>query len=145
MNSEIDIKENVKDSSTWLRGLFILLFTVLLGLAKFITGMIVLFQFGHTLITRQTNPQLLAWGASLAAYIQSVLLYLTYNTDDKPFPFADWPDADSAETPAAARADAPAAASGTARRKSAARKKSPGKNASEENDTAQPRETSTGN
>ena len=90
-----DLKDNMKDTNTWIRGFFILLFAAILGLAKVVVGFVVLFQFGHTLITRQTNERLLGFGASLAVYIQYVVQYLTYNTDEKPFPFGEWPDTES--------------------------------------------------
>ncbi len=88
---DADIKENVKNTNTWIRGLFILLFAIVLGLAKVITGFVVLFQFGHVLLTRHVNERLLDFGASLALYVQTVILYLTFNTDEKPFPFSEWP------------------------------------------------------
>jgi hypothetical protein len=42
-------------------------------------------------LTGQTNGNLKNFGASLARYIYSCLLFVTYNSDDKPYPFAQWP------------------------------------------------------
>lgn len=136
-----DLKENMKDTNTWIRGFFILLFAAILGLAKAVVGFVVLFQFGHTLFTRQINERLLGFGASLAIYIQCVVQYLTYNTDEKPFPFGEWPGtgsevsagpADRPNTPGevgestgmgASEADEPVVATKT-KRKPAGKKKS---------------------
>ena len=37
------------------------------------------------------------FGASLARYVYQCLLFVTYNTDSKPFPFGEWPDAEAAK------------------------------------------------
>lgn len=86
-----ELKENVKNANHWIRGLFILLFVLILGVAKVVTGAVVLFQFVFTLVTGDTNKRLLGLGANLATFINQVILYLTYNTDVKPFPYDEWP------------------------------------------------------
>lgn len=118
-----EIKENVKNANHWIRGLFILLFVLILGVAKVVTGAVVLFQFVYTLLTAQTNKHLLELGASLAAYINQVILYLTYNTENKPFPFDEWPGGVAAKAVSTRKK--------AAKKKTSARKKS-------DNETAEP-------
>ena len=46
------------------------------------------------LFTGKVNPELRGVGQSLANYIYENIRYLTYNTDDRPFPFGNpWPSA----------------------------------------------------
>jgi len=94
MDSEA--KEEMTPQEAWTRGLFMVMFFILLQLAKVVAGMVVVLQFLFTIFTNQTNDNLLHFGASLSRYIYQIWLFLTYNTETQPFPFAAWPD-----TPAA--------------------------------------------
>ena len=39
----------------------------------------------------QTNDRLLRFGGELSDFLYQIFLYLTFNSEEKPFPFADWP------------------------------------------------------
>lgn len=86
-----DLKEHLTASETWIRGLFILLFVFLLVIARVVTGAVVVIQFLFTVFSGQTNDNLRFFGASLSSYVYQAMLFVTYNSDDKPFPFAPWP------------------------------------------------------
>lgn len=43
-------------------------------------------------MTGRDNDELRRFGHSLATFMYEALQFLTYNTEHKPFPFADWPD-----------------------------------------------------
>ena len=89
-----DLKQNLTAGETWIRGLFILLFAFGLVIARCVTGAVVVIQFLFTVFTGQTNDNLKIFGASLARYVYNCLLFVTYNSDDKPFPFGEWPAAE---------------------------------------------------
>jgi len=76
---------------TWIRGLFMLLFAVIWGIAEVVLLGVTLFQFGSMLLAGKTNQRLLAFGKDLARFIYEVTLFFTYNSEDKPFPFGPWP------------------------------------------------------
>jgi len=86
-----DLKQNLTASETWIRGFFILLFVFVLVIARVVTGAVVVIQFLFTVFSGQTNDNLRYFGASLALFVYQALLFVTYNSDDKPFPFAPWP------------------------------------------------------
>jgi len=86
-----ELKEHVKDSSVWVRLLFMLLFSVLYWAAEMVLAVVVLFQFFSVLFTGKKNSQVLALGAQLSTYAYQVFRYLTYNSEEKPFPLGDWP------------------------------------------------------
>ena len=88
-----DLKQNLTARETWLRGLFILLFAFFLVIARIVTGAVVVIQFLFTVFTGKTNDNLKNFGASLSRYVYQCLLFVTYNADDKPFPFDEWPEA----------------------------------------------------
>ncbi len=90
MNDEI--KQKILDKNTWLRGLFMLLFILIAGVARFVIAVVVLFQFFSVLFTGNTNAQLLTLGQNLSTYIYQITLFLTFNSEWRPFPFGAWPD-----------------------------------------------------
>lgn len=90
MNNE-QIKSNVTSSKHWLRLVFMLLFAAVLQLASLVMWVLVAIQFLFSLITGEDNQHLRRFGYSLSTYIYDVLKFLCYSSEEKPFPFADWP------------------------------------------------------
>jgi hypothetical protein len=86
-----ELKQHVRDSNAWTRLLFMLLFTVLYGVAEMVLTAVVIFQFLVVLFTGGRNARVLSLGGSLSTYAYQVFRYLTYNSEERPFPFADWP------------------------------------------------------
>ena len=86
------IEQNLKSRSTWLRLVFMCIFTLLIGLAGMVGGFVVVLGFLWVLFTGEANRQLQQVGQSLASYIAEIVLYLTYNSEQKPFPLGgEWP------------------------------------------------------
>jgi hypothetical protein len=88
-----EFKGNIRRGEVWARGFYMLLFAVIYSIAKVVLWAVALFQFGFVLLTTQRNVPLLDFGASLSRFLYEVLLFLTFNTEGKPFPFSDWPTA----------------------------------------------------
>lgn len=93
MNNE-ELKSNLLSSRHWLRLVFMLLFAAILQVAGIIMWALVLLQFLFSLITGQDNVNLRQFGHSLSTYIFQTLKFLTYASEEKPFPFSDWPKPD---------------------------------------------------
>lgn len=86
------LQENIKSRATWTRFLFMLISGVLVGLAAMVCSVIVLLGFFWVLFTGEVNRQVQEVGQSIAAYVYAIIRYLTFNTDQKPFPLGgDWP------------------------------------------------------
>ena len=85
------IKENIKQPSTWIRGLYMLLFALFYSIAEIVLFAVVVIQFFFELFTGQTNPRLLMLGQSIATYIYQIIQYLTFNSDYQSYPFGPWP------------------------------------------------------
>ena len=77
--------------STWLRLLFMLVFVLIWGVSRIVVGVVAVLQFGWVLFTGTPNARLLIFGQSLATYGYQIMLYLMFNTEQRPFPFLDWP------------------------------------------------------
>jgi hypothetical protein len=89
MNSET--REHLKNPSSWKRLLYILLFVILYNVAEMVLAVVVVLQVIMNLFTGGSNNQLLIFGKQLSRYIYAMMLYLTYNSNDLPFPFSPWP------------------------------------------------------
>jgi hypothetical protein len=87
-----EIKNSVTNRETWIRGLFMLLFVLISGVARLVIAVVVLIQFVSVLFTGSTNTRLLDFGQSLSTYVYQITLYLTFNSEWRPFPFGEWPE-----------------------------------------------------
>ena len=87
-----DIKTHMKSKNIWKRGLFMLLFAVLYGVAEIVLAVVAVFQFGHALITGKPNDNVTRFGYSVGRYIFEITLFVTFNTEERPFPFSPWPE-----------------------------------------------------
>lgn len=87
---EKEINDNLKKISTWKRIFYILIFSVILGIVRTLLWFVVFLQIGSSLLTGDSNKNILDFGRKLSAYLYHILLFLTFNTDDLPFPFSSW-------------------------------------------------------
>ena len=89
----VPVKENMKSRSTWRRLFFMLVVILLYSVSRVVVSVVVLLQFFWVLFTAQTNRPLESFGQSLATYTYQIIRYLTFNTEERPFPFdLEWPD-----------------------------------------------------
>ena len=97
-DSGIPIEENIKSRSTWLRLLFMIVFYVLATVTSAVLSVVVVLGFFWVLFTGEKNRQLQQAGQVIAAYLYELVRFLTFNTEDKPFPFGnELPSADIAD------------------------------------------------
>ncbi len=85
-----NINENLKRTGTWRRIFFMLVFAVILGFVRLALWAVVLLQVASNLFTGSENINVLNFSHKLAVYVYNILLFLTYNTEQMPFPFSDW-------------------------------------------------------
>ena len=86
-------KDNLTELSTWTRMVFVVLFAIVFNLVELLVAGIVVIQFLSQLCTGRTVPRLQELGRVLAKYVHEIVLFLTYQTDQRPYPFAAWPEA----------------------------------------------------
>ena len=97
----MDVKQNLRNVDSWLRGLFIVIFAVIFYFLVGIIWLLVIFQFLTTVITGKLNNQLENFSGVLTDYALQILDYVTYQSDLKPFPFSPLPDQENNEKEAA--------------------------------------------
>tara|TARA_A100001037_G_scaffold6171_1_gene6213 strand:- start:19933 stop:20331 length:399 start_codon:yes stop_codon:yes gene_type:complete len=115
---EDQMKQRLTRRDVWVRLLYIVIFAIAWSIAEAVIGLVTLLQFLIVLLTGSANENLLRLGANLSAYAQQVFRYITFNTEEQPFPISDWPNVPVPEDNAwvgaqqadVAPADVPAAA-----------------------------------
>ena len=85
-----EVRENVTSRATWMRLLHMLLFAVVFAVMHIVLALVVVVQFFTALVGGKPMERLLVFGRDLANYYHDVVLYLTFTTEKKPFPFSDW-------------------------------------------------------
>jgi hypothetical protein len=70
---------------------------LLYSVSRVVVTAVVILQFFWVLFTGENNENLQNLGKALAVYTYQIVLYLTFNTEERPFPFdLNWPTNDQA-------------------------------------------------
>ena len=91
---EQQTKTNLLNVETWIRLLYMVLFGFLSIVARMVIWVVAVLQFILVLVTGDGNNNLRDLGQGASKWSYQVFLFLTFNSDDKPFPFSDWPEVD---------------------------------------------------
>ena len=91
MSEKQGIFNNLKNGQTWLRGIFMILFGIIYSVTEVIVFVVILLQFFFVLFTGRQNVRLKEFGEGLSVFIYQIVSYWTYNSEERPFPFAKWP------------------------------------------------------
>ena len=92
-----DRKTHLTNPATWIRLGFMLVFTLLLMAGRLVISIIVVVQFALVLVTGSDNENLRNLGQGLGKWIYQAFMFLTFNSEEKPFPFDEWPTIDPSE------------------------------------------------
>lgn len=92
-----DNKRTLTNSNTWVRLAYMILFTLLLMAARLVISLVVIVQFLLVLVTGSDNQNLRDLGQGLGKWVYQTIMFLTFNTESKPFPFDEWPVVDPSE------------------------------------------------
>lgn len=76
-----------------LRFIWMLFFCVLGNLAQLLLIVLVIVQIGFRLINGRPSHPLQEFGDSLAQFFAQIVAFLTFHSEQKPWPFIDWPKA----------------------------------------------------
>ncbi len=89
---EQGVVSRAKDPGTWKRLLYMILFSVIFQVVEFVLFIVVVTQFAFKLIAGKANGRLRTFGANLGVYVQEIIAFLTYYTEEMPYPFDAWPN-----------------------------------------------------
>ncbi len=91
-----------------------ILFALLFSIAEIVAGVVVVVQFLFKLFSGRANEELQSFGHNLAVYFCQIIDFLTYHSNQRPWPLEPWPGADGPDsrptrTPASAPKPEPTA------------------------------------
>lgn len=92
------LKSNLMSESLWLRILYMVVFYLVSQVVIMLVAVLAVVQALFGLITGKPNLNLQEFSIGLNRYLYQILCFLTFNRDEKPYPFTDWPKADHTET-----------------------------------------------
>ncbi|WP_444943728.1 DUF4389 domain-containing protein [Microbulbifer sp. ZKSA006] len=93
MNND-NLKRNLTSGNQWVRLIYMVLFAVCLQVAAWLLMAVVILQFLFSIINGKPNDNLRRFGDQLSSYVYQAIQFLIYNSDEKPFPFSEWPESD---------------------------------------------------
>ena len=97
MTEQIDIEQiniNLTKTSTWRRIFFMLVLMLIFSFISPLLWIVIFLQIITTLITGGSNLHIHSFSRGLCSYLYHIALYLTFNTEELPFPFAGWQTSD---------------------------------------------------
>jgi hypothetical protein len=77
------------------RLLFMILFWVFLRISLVVTGLISVIQWVILWFQDEPIDSLMAFSKSLKLFQTQIIAYLTFESEDKVFPFTDWPSGEA--------------------------------------------------
>ena len=80
--------------SIWMRGLLMIVMALAYQLAGTVLFFIALIQFVLALLSDAPNPRLATFGRSVGRFQSQIASFVSFASEDLPFPFADWPVGD---------------------------------------------------
>ena len=75
----------------WMRGLLMILMALAYQLGSTLLFLLAVIQFVLALLNDAPNSRLMAFGRSLGRYQGQIANFVSFASEEPPFPFADWP------------------------------------------------------
>lgn len=92
MNS---FKQSITSADFWLRLFYVILLALAWQVAELLLMLIAIVQVGFQLFTGAPNATLSGYGNSLSQYVWQIGRFLSCASEQKPWPFLEWPAADA--------------------------------------------------
>ena len=86
--------KNLTSEHFWIRLFFMLVYLILVEIAVPVLTLFIIVQFIYRLFVGECQADLFRFSSSLTKFVLQAYRFLTYQTEVKPFPFSDWPEAD---------------------------------------------------
>ena len=80
--------------SIWLRGLLMLVMAIATHLTGSLLFIVAVIQFVLALTGAVPNARLTALGRALGRYLNQIAGFVSFATEEPPFPFSEWPASD---------------------------------------------------
>ncbi|HDY98898.1 MAG TPA: DUF4389 domain-containing protein [Pseudomonas sabulinigri] len=85
------LKESLCSADFWLRLLYTILFMLAWQVVEILLALLVVIQIMSRLFTGSANEDAKVWGEGFSLYACQIGRYITQVSDQKPWPFIEWP------------------------------------------------------
>jgi hypothetical protein len=89
LSAEAGNKRNI-----WIRALFMVVMAFVLHVCGTVLFLVTVIQFVIVLLSGTPNERLVSFGRGMGSYLRQIVSFLTFATEDIPFPFSEWPAAE---------------------------------------------------
>jgi len=89
---DAETKNNLTEQSTWKRIAYMVLFVITFNVAEMVLFVLVVLQVAFKLLTGKPLDPLKELGQEIGTYMRSVVNFLTFETEEMPFPVKPWPN-----------------------------------------------------
>ena len=93
-----EIMGNLRKPSPWVRIFFMIAYSIVIWVIALVILVIMIAQIIFSFTTGSPNNNLQDFSKAIVSYILQILKYLLYSSEDKPFPFSNFPVTDSEES-----------------------------------------------
>jgi heme/copper-type cytochrome/quinol oxidase subunit 2 len=90
-------KPGYSDQGFWFRLIFMLVYWVVLNIFITVFGILLVIVSVIKLGSKHEAVTLSVWLKNVTTFIQQIFLFLSFEEDEKPFPFQPWPQVDADE------------------------------------------------
>ena len=77
--------------SIWLRGVLMILMAIAFHISGTLLALVAVIQFVLALFSQMPNARLVAFSQSLGLYLSQIADFVSFGTEEVPFPFNAWP------------------------------------------------------
>ncbi len=83
-------EQSTKTHLSWERILHMLVLTMAYAIAEAVLIGLITGQILFRMVSKEVNQPMCRLSKHLSDYLYQILLYLSFNSEEKPFPFHDW-------------------------------------------------------
>ena len=84
------LKKNLMMKDKWVRLFFMVVYAIVNYVVQLLIWALSAVQFIFVLLADRPNENLLRFTRELTAFSYYIIRYLTYNLEEKPYPFSPW-------------------------------------------------------
>ena len=88
----VALTENIKESSIWVNFFLKVIYLIFLNFIIPFLGFITLLQLLFSLGSKKPNDNLISFSKKISSYIYQIINFITYSSDERPWPFNAFPD-----------------------------------------------------
>ena len=88
----VALSENIKEPSIWVNFFLKVIYLIFLNFIIPFLGFVTLLQLLFSLGSKKPNDNLISFSKKISIYIYQIINFVTYSSDERPWPFNAFPD-----------------------------------------------------